>query len=172
MFYKIKGREDLFPERESLNKQSTLSFKLKFAYIFRNWKFDRCRADLTEKKIPGKLPGTFYACEDLSHDTTLKDESCVAELFKEYFGVNAVNYVNLTESQDPFDLIETTLKTIMTNILTPSYDRKEHIFLVFYFTGHGYADEQQRSQILLNIPIAQHSLGKKFQNPYRIEEKL
>jgi len=149
-----------------------LSFKRKFAYIFRNWKFDRCRADLTEKKIPGNRPGTFYECEDLSYETTLKNESYVAELFKEYFGVNAVNYVNLTESQDPFDLVETTLKTIMTNILIPTYDRKEHIFLVFYLNGHGYADEGARSQILLNMPIAQHSVGKKFQNPYRIEEKL
>lgn len=43
---------------------------------------------------------------------------------------------------------------------------------MFYFTGHGYADEKKLSQILLNMPIQKHRKGRKFLNPYRIEEKL
>ena len=51
---------------------------------------------------------------------------------------------------------------------------------MFYFTGHGYADEKKLSQILLNMPIQKNASANpeanpksfKFQNPYRIEEKL
>ena len=101
-----------------------------------------------------------------------QEEKHMTDLFAKYYGINATFYVDLSASADPYDQLETTLKTLVQNTIIPSYDRKEHILLVFYFTGHGYADEQMRSQILLNMPIAQHSGGKKFQNPYRIEEKL
>lgn len=96
----------------------------------------------------------------------------MTDLFTEYYGINATTYVDLSSSTDPHDQLETKLKDIVQNTLLPSYNNKEHVLLVFYFTGHGYADEQKRSQILLNMPIQKHRKGRKFLNPYRIEEKL
>jgi len=97
----------------------------------------------------------------------------MTDLFKKYYGITQTYYIDLSASADPYDQLEYTLKGLVQNILFPSYDRKKHVLLVFYFTGIGFADEQMRSQILLNMPIAQHSDAKKsFQNPYPIEEKL
>jgi hypothetical protein len=82
-----------------------------------------------------------------------------------------VTEVDLSGAKDPFDTLNSTLKTIVTTKLVPAYDKEQNNHLVFYFTGHGFADEQMRSQILLNMPIAKFAT-KNFQNPYEIERVL
>jgi hypothetical protein len=90
-------------------------------------------------------------------------------LFEGYY--DDVTEVDLSGEKDPFMTLNSTLISIVTGKLIPEYDKEQNIHLVFYFTGHGYADENMRSQILLNMPIGKFET-KNFQNPYEIERVL
>jgi hypothetical protein len=72
-------------------------------------------------------------------------------LFEIYY--DDVTEVDLSGEKDPFVTLNSTLISIVTGKLIPEYERQKNIHLVFYFTGHGYADLEKRSQILLNMPI-------------------
>jgi hypothetical protein len=78
-----------FEQRQTKGKSdiNELKFKKKLAFIFRNWKFDKCRDDLLKKQVPGNEPGKLYVVKDLDRAASEKEEKFMTELFTEYYGI-------------------------------------------------------------------------------------
>jgi hypothetical protein len=87
-----------------------------------------------------------------------------------------VTLVNMSDDTctNPFETIEKVLLEIRS-MCTLNFDEKqdEGVFVMIYVTGHGYADNDKKSHILLNqeISFSQNSRFCRFTNPYPLEHQ-